>query len=209
MVKYIEQTHEILTLLNVEMLKLIERAGRVCYKSEDKITENSYLDFAKMIIKRQHLSVIEHVNVTVWFKTCRGVTHEMVRHRIASYSQESTRYCNYSKGKYGGEITVIDHRKYLNGQESVDIWLDAIEYVEKAYLKLIERGNSPQIARDVLPNVLKTEIEATMNLREWGHVFKLRTSESAHPCMKDLMLPVLEEFRAKLPVIFDDLSIYG
>jgi thymidylate synthase ThyX len=120
----------------------------------------------------------------------------------------STRYCNYAKGKYGSQITVIDHRKYLKDQESIDIWLDAIEYVEKAYTKLIALDNSPQIARDLLPNVLKTEIICTANLREWGHIFKLRSSanEGAHPCMKALIDPVLAEFRAKIPIIYENLS---
>lgn len=221
MVQYVKQKHEILTPINEEMLKLIERAGRVCYKSEDKITDDSYKQFVKMIVERKHYSVIEHVSATVWFQTDRGVTHEFVRHRLASYSQESTRYCNYGKGKFGSEITVIDKKGYfIERNEDDDIvpdddkpntfdyhaWKLSIEESEKRYLHLVNNGVPPQIARGVLPNDLKTEIVVTANLREWGHIFKLRTSEAAHPCIRELLLPVLAEFREKIPCIYDDLS---
>ena len=224
MVKLVEQKHEILTPIGVEMLKMIERIGRVCYKSEDKITDDSYIQFVQMIVKRQHFSVIEHCSVTVWFQTERGVTHELVRHRLVSVSQESTRYCNYSKGKFGGEIAVIDKKGYLPGEFSLlyppsnekdeprssnyTVWKMSMDDAEHAYQMLIGNGISPQIARGVLPNDLKTEIIVTANLREWGHIFKLRSSanEGAHPCMKALIDPVLAEFRARLPIIFDDLS---
>lgn len=209
MVKYIEPSFEILTELDGrKVLQLIERAGRTCYKSEGKITPESWLEFVKMIIKRQHFSVIEHFSVTVKFICDRGVTHELVRHRIASYSQESTRYCNYAADKFGNEITVIDKQKYIPGIADYGCWQYVMKTCEDSYNWLINHGISPQIARGVLPNDLKTEIVMTANLREWGHVFKLRTSEAAHPCMRDIMLPLLAKFREIMPILFDDLRVF-
>lgn len=208
MVKYVKQSHEIITPFDgVVILKGIESIGRVCYKSEDKITDDSYLAFAKMLVGRGHFSVIEHVNVTVKFITNRGVTHELVRHRLAAYSQESTRYCNYAGNKFGNEITVIDRE----GLPNIDykLWAYSMREIEGMYMNLVGVLKwPPQIARGVLPNDLKTEIVMTANLREWGHVFKLRTADGAHPDIKALMEPLLAEFRAKIPVLFDDLSKY-
>jgi thymidylate synthase (FAD) len=190
---------------SVDILKQIERAGRTAYKSEDKITEDSASNFIKMIIQRGHLSVIEHYSITVRVICDRGVTHEIVRHRIASYTQESTRYCNYSKGKYGNELTVIKPMFWNENDEKYKIWKTTIESIESSYLRLIELGASPQEARSILPNSLKTEIVMTMNLREWRHFFKLRTSEGAHPQMREIAIPLLSEFQNKIPLIFDDL----
>jgi thymidylate synthase (FAD) len=194
-----------------EILQGIERAGRTCYKSEDRITDESAEAFVKMIIERGHLSVIEHDYMSVRFICDRGVTHELVRHRLVAYSQESTRFCNYSKGKYGREITVI---KPCFWDEKVDHescyqwWYDACHTAEKIYLALLERGAKPEEARSVLPNSLKTEIVATANLRQWGHIFFQRTSPKAHPQMRELMVPLLEGVRKLVPVIFDNLDIY-
>ena len=191
------------------ILKLIEKAGRTAYKTEDKITADSAKTFVKKILDMGHESVIEHYNITVRIISDRGVTHEIVRHRIASYTQESTRYCNYSAGKFGGEITVIKPCFWISGseidQKKYEIWDGAMKAAEKAYLELINLGASPQEARSVLPNSLKTEIVMTMNLREWRHFFKLRTSNAAHPQMREIARPLLDEFRKQVPIIFYDI----
>jgi len=188
------------------ILKQIEKAGRTAYKSEDKITQDSAKDFVKMIRQRGHLSVIEHQFVTVRVICDRGVSHEIVRHRLASYTQESTRYCNYTKGKFGSEITVIEPCFWSKDDEKYKIWKQTIEQIELAYNKLIELGASPQEARSILPNSLKTEIVITMNLREWMHFFTLRTSKAAHPQMREIAIPLLKEFQKKIPVVFDELG---
>ena len=192
-----------------EIIKKIEKAGRTCYKSEEKITADSSRDFIRKIIASGHETVIEHEKVTVRVICDRGISHEIVRHRIASYSQESTRYCNYTKNKFGSEITAIEPCFWKSGSE-VDkekhtIWKNSIEAVEKAYFKLIELGASPQEARSILPNSLKTEIVMTMNLREWRHFFKLRTSNKAHPQIREIAIPLLNEFKNRIPVVFDDI----
>jgi thymidylate synthase (FAD) len=207
MVKYVPQSHEILSTIDGnDVLKRIEQAGRICYKSEDMVSADSHVRFAKMLLDREHFSVIEHVNVTVRFVTNRGVTHELVRHRTASYSQESTRYCNYSKGKFNGEIAVIDQKDLFTDPAHYKLWKDAMEEAERSYMELVERGVSPQVARGVLPTDLKTEIIVTANLREWRHIFELRTSEAAHPNIRSLMKVLLAEFKQKIPIIFDDIE---
>lgn len=195
------------------ILKQIEKAGRTAYKTEDKITADSAKKFVKKILDMGHESVIEHYNITVRVICDRGITHEIVRHRIASYTQESTRYCNYSMGKFGGEIMVIKPCFWDSGSEKdkkkYEIWEDAMKSAEKAYLELIRLGASPQEARSVLPNSLKTEIVMTLNLREWRHFFKLRTSNAAHPQMREIAQPLLDELKRQIPVIFDDIVYKG
>lgn len=187
------------------ILKQIEKAGRTAYKSEDKITEDSSLKFVSMINNLGHASVIEHQSVTVRVICDRGVSHEIVRHRLASYTQESTRYCNYAKGKFGNEITVIKPCFWDENDEKYQIWKQTIEIIEVAYNKLISLGSSPQEARSILPNSLKTEIVMTMNLREWQHFFVLRTSSNAHPQMREIAIPLLNEFKKQIPIIFDNI----
>ena len=158
----IPPSHEILYMPDGEfILKQIELAGRTCYKSEDRITADSAKTFVKRLIDSGHHSVIEHVNITVRFMCDRGVTHELVRHRLASYSQESTRYANYSKDKFGREITVIKPSFWADDSSEYLEWLAAMEWAEKTYMKLIDLGASPEQARSVLPNSLKTEIVMT------------------------------------------------
>jgi thymidylate synthase (FAD) len=188
-----------------QALQQIERAGRTCYKSEDKITTNSAMKFAQTIMQRGHLSVIEHIAVTVRIVCDRGVSHELVRHRIASYSQESTRYCNYTGGKFGAEISVVRPCFWSEDSAEFAIWKQSMEQAEAAYNALIARGASPQQARSVLPSSLKTEIVATMNLREWRHFFGLRTASAAHSQMREIAIPLLAEFKRHIPIIFDDL----
>lgn len=207
--KIIEPSYEIMTPISkggVEELKLIEKIGRVCYKSEDRITEDSAKEFVHMLIARGHEAMIEHVSVSVKFIVDRGISHELVRHRIASFAQESTRYCNYSKDKFGNELTFI--RPVFLEVDSVPYnrWAFDCRKAEKIYLDLInQEGLTPQEARAVLPNSLKTEIVVTMNLREWRHFFKLRIPKSAHPQMRQVTIPLLAEMQERLPVFFDDI----
>jgi thymidylate synthase (FAD) len=185
-----------------QILKNLEKYSRTCYKSEDKITPGSAQKLIANILKKGHESVIEHEKITVRIICDRGVTHEIVRHRIASYSQESTRYCNYqSRG-----IKVIEPFFFINDEKKYQTWLSAMNACEKAYNDLIEQGATLQEARSVLPNSLKTEIVVTFNLREWRHFFKLRCSKRAHPQMREIAVPLLKEFKKKIPVIFDDIS---
>ena len=189
-----------------KILQKLERCGRVCYKSEDKITEGSAEKFIGMILKSGHESVLEHEKLTVKFICDRGVTHEIVRHRIASYSQESTRYCNYSKDKFGNELTFIRPCFWADDSEEYAVWKQAMEDIEKTYVKLISLGAKPEEARSILPNSLKTEIVCTMNLREWRHFFRLRTAERAHPQIREISVALLDELKKRIPVIFDDIN---
>lgn len=207
MVKIVKPSYEILTPINGdEILKLIELAGRTCYKSDNLITPDSAKNFVEKIAQRGHESVIEHYNITVRFICNRGFTHELVRHRLAAYSQESTRYCNYNKDKFGSEITVIKPFEINKDTKEYDLWKEAMQNAEKSYMAMIENGSKPENARGVLPIDIKTEIVITTNLREWKHIFKLRTSKAAHPSMRELMIPLLKEFKEKIPVIFDKIE---
>jgi len=187
------------------ILKRIERAGRVCYKSEDRITDDSAIKFVQRILASKHESVIEHEKITVTIICDRAVSLEIVRHRIGSYSQESTRYCNYSKDKFGKEITVIKPCFWADSEAMFEVWKRAMLQAEQAYFNLLDNGASPQEARSVLPNSLKTEIVVTFNLREWRHFFKLRTDKAAHPQMREITLKMLKEFQERIPIIFDDI----
>jgi len=200
-----------------EILKTLEVYGRVCYKSEDKITSESAVKFFKMLLSKKHLSVVEHEYMTVRFICDRGFTHELVRHRLASFSQESTRYCNYKKKNVTFIIppwvNIIPglYPNYLlldgvvcNNDEALFYWFTLIKSAEDKYNRLIELGWSPQQARSVLPNSLKTEIVITANLREWKHIFDMRCAKSAHPQMRELMCPLKDQLSQSHPVIFGD-----
>lgn len=188
-----------------EILINIEKFGRVCYKSESNITTDSAEPFITKIIESGHESVIEHEKISVKIICDRGVSHEIVRHRIASYSQESTRYCNYSKDKFGNELTFIKPVFWSEDSQQYNIWCDSMKNIENAYMHLISLGVPPEQARTVLPNSLKTEIVVTMNLREWRHFFKLRTSKRAHPQMREISIPMLQKFKDLLPCVFNDI----
>jgi len=207
-VKIVKPSHEIMTPIDGEkILKHIEQCGRVCYKSEHKVDETSYLTFAKNIVKRGHEAVIEHFSISVKFTCDRGVSHEIVRHRLASYCQESTRYCNYSKDQFSGEITVIKPLYLDENTDGYRMWKRSCENAETAYFDLLDYGLTPQEARAVLPNSLKTEIVMTANLREWRHFLKLRTSQAAHPQIREIAIPLLEEFKQLIPILFDDIEV--
>jgi thymidylate synthase (FAD) len=187
-----------------KILKKLENWARNCYKSEDKTTEESARKFIKARLQSTdpHEGIVEHEKVTVRFVCDRGVSHEVVRHRIGSYLQESTRWCNY---KSDG-IVVIEPIFFLGNEKRYKIWLDTMLYCEKAYIELIEDGAKPEEARTVLPNSLKTEIIITYNLSSWRNFFRKRCSKRAHPQMRELSIPLLKEFQRLIPVIFDDIK---
>ena len=187
------------------ILKRLEQCGRVCYKSEAKITNTSAPEFVAGIIKRGHEAVLEHCSFTVKFICDRGISHEIVRHRVASYCQESTRYCNYSKDGFGSEITVIMPCFLDKDSTAYRYWFWACSQAEETYFNMLDFGCSPQEARSVLPNSLKTEVVMTANIREWRHFLKLRCSPAAHPQMREVALILLEKVHALIPVCFDDI----
>ena len=221
----------------IKELQRIEQAARTCYKSEDKIDKfgESAEKMVKMLIDRGHEAMLEHSQLSVRFVCDRGVSHELVRHRIASFAQQSTRYCNYSQDKFGNELTFIepcfydeipDETKsaikelFMDDSERVagsssftnpsDLdwryarWIVACKNSEEIYLDLINRGATPQEARSVLNNSLKTEIVVTANYREWRQILKLRCAEDAHPQMRELMIPLCLELQSRIPIVFDD-----
>jgi len=175
--------------------KTIELAGRTCYKSEEKITEDSAFKFCEMLIKRQHLAMLEHGIASLKFIIDRGISHELVRHRLCSFAQESTRYVNYKEG-----IKVIEPPNL--DEISRAKWINAMTFAEFTYKELIENGIKPEIARSVLPTCLKTEIVVTCNFREWLKIFELRISKFAHPQIKFIMEKAKELLSKKSPTIF-------
>lgn len=219
----IKASYEILTPISeggIKELQHIEKIGRVCYKSEDYITEDgeSAKKFVAMLIRNGHEAMIEHSFLSVKFTVDRGVSHELVRHRIASFAQESTRYCNYAKDKFGAECAFIDlesgimldnKMKKMSGEEIALVmaeWTSAMEDAERHYMRLLELGATPQIARAVLPNSTKTEITVSANYREWRNFFKLRVPADVHPQMREVTIPLLKELKGMIPVIFDDIE---
>lgn len=212
--KIVEPKYEILTDISeggIKELQQIERVARVCYKSEDKITPDgeSAKKLVGFLVKQGHEAMLEHSQLSVLFTCDRAIANELVRHRIASFAQESTRYCNYSKEKFGAEIQVIMPTFIKNADEPTrTAWTESMYSVEKQYMRLLEHGFRPEQARCVLPLCLKTEIVVTANYREWRNIFKLRTPVAAHPQMRELMCPLLKEIQKKIPVVFGDIYTY-
>jgi thymidylate synthase (FAD) len=184
-----------------KILEKLERIGRVSHKSEEKISKGSAEKFIKKLLHLKHESVLEHEKITVKIVCDRGISHEIVRHRIASYTQESTRYCAYK------ELEIILPQEIKDNKEAKKLFLESIKQIEKNYLELLSLGIKPEIARNILPHALKTELYCTFNLREWRHIFELRCSENAHPQIRRIFLKILKIFQKKIPVIFDDFII--
>lgn len=201
-VEVLEHGHaEIVDRLDGEaILKKLERIARVCYNSEDKITETSAAPFIRGLIKAGHESVIEHVSFTVKFTTDRAITHELVRHRLASFTQRSQRYVDESR------LKVIMPSKLTKYTGSYMHWLEGCEIAAYKYNELLKAGYKREIARSVLPNCTATTIYVTANLREWRWIFLKRTAKDAHPDMQALMVPLLLRLQGLIPVIFDDIN---
>ena len=224
-----DASYEIITPISdggIDELQHIEKIARVCYKSEDKIEEDgsSAKRFVQMLLNNGHEAMLEHSSLSVKFIVDRGVSHELVRHRIASFAQESTRYCNYSQDKFGNQLNVIsiapgiqlDSKMSTQTkletepgtiQAIINEWFKAMEDAEEHYMRMIQLGATPQIARSVLPNSTKTEITITANYREWRAFFKLRTANAAHPQMRQVTIPLLNELKGLIPVVFDDICV--
>lgn len=217
--KIIDASYQILSDISeggIKELQHIEKIGRICYKSEGAITPDgeSAKKFVKMLIKRQHEAMLEHSSLSVLFTVDRGVTHELVRHRIMSFAQESTRYCNYSNGKFGNEITVVKPIFWNSTSTAYANWEESILHAEQAYMQLLADGAQPQMARSVLPNSTKADIVLTGNYREWRHFLWLRAADktgSAHPQMKEVTVPLLDELHHRIPIVFDDIweEVFG
>ena len=190
-------------------LQHLEQIARVCYKSEDHITKDgeSAKKLIRSLITSGHHAMLEHGVISVWFCCDRGISHELVRHRVASFAQESTRYCNYANDKFGNELTFIQ-LFFFEDSVRYSLWEQQMKDAEETYLDLIATGAKPEEARSVLPNSLKTEIVVTANYREWRHIFELRCAPNAHPQMRELMLPLLDEFAVRIPVLFGDIKTF-
>lgn len=191
------------------MMRHIEQCGRTCYKSEHKITEGSAERFIRNIIKRGHESVLEHASFTARWTVDRSISHQIVRHRIASYSQESQRYCNYGKDDFGGDVTFIRPVQMTDDTPAFAIWKTVMQKCECAYFDLLTLGCSPQEARSVLPNSTKTELVMTANIREWRHFLRLRTSDGADPNMRHIAKKLLQTCKFAMPALFDDIGTDG
>lgn len=208
--KTINAGYEILTPIRGDELQLIEKAGRTCYKSEDKITDESTKKFVAGLIKRNHEAMLEHSFLSIRFICDRGVSHELVRHRLASFAQESTRYCNYSQDKFGNELTFIKPLFLDEDTNEYRVWEHAMRVAESDYMMMLNAGRTAQEARSILPNSIKTEVVMSTNYREWRHFFKLRAARAtgpAHPQMEEITRPLLEELKTLIPIVFDDIIV--
>lgn len=189
----------------IQIMKNIERACRTCYRSEGKITEESYKTLLKNCITRGHESVLEHEKVTIRMYCDLGVYKDLTRHKIASFSIESTRYCNYGKDKFDNELKII---KPCNIEEGTDIyanWKNACEAIEKNYMEMSKKGALPDQLRMILPHSIAAEVTMTANIREWKHILSLRASNHTHPSIRQLMIPLLLYFKQIMPEIFEDV----
>ena len=206
MVKIVEPSYEIWTPLDGPyILKFIEKCARNCYKSEGAICEGSAEKMVKKLIELNHTAMLEHYNITVKITCDLGCYKDLTRHRHASFAIESTRYCNYHKDKYGSEITVIKPCHIPENSEMYDAWLKGMQEIEKLYMKMVENGAKADQARMLLPHSVKADVVMTANLREWRHIFALRTASAAHPTVQQIMKMLLAEFKANIPVVFDDI----
>ena len=195
----------------IDIYRSIEYSGRKCYKSKmDENDSELTKKFIRKLIKDGHEAMLEHSNMKVNFIVDRGISHEIVRHRIASFAQESTRYCNYSKDKFGNELTFIEPCFFEKDSPEYQLWESMCKSSEDAYLALIEAGRTPQEARCILPHSLKTELVMTTNIREWRHFFNLRaagTTGKPHPQMVEVAVPLLKKCQKLMPELFDDIKI--
>lgn len=188
-----------------KIMKKIERACRTCYRSEGKITEDSYKKLLTNCITRGHESVLEHEKVTVRIYSDIGSYKDLTRHRFASFSVESTRYCSYNKDKWGNEIAVINPI-YIEDKEVYETWEKTLKEMEKGYLKMKELGATNDMCREVLPHSTAAEYTMTANIREWKHILSLRATNHVHPAVRQIMIPLLKYFKEEMPEIFDDVA---
>lgn len=190
----------------VQIMKNIERACRVCYRSEGKITEDSYKKLLQNCINRGHESVLEHEKISVRIVADIGTYKDLTRHRFASFSVESTRYCNYGKDKFDNEIKFIKPVHIDEGTELYDIWKKGLENIEKAYMEMSKLDAKPDQLRMLLPHSTAAEYAMTANIREWKHILSLRTMKMTHPSIRQVLIPLLLKFKEDMPEIFGDVE---
>lgn len=195
---------EINSFNGVELMKNIEKAGRTCYKSHVS-ADDSYKKFIENIVKSGHESVIEHEKVSVRFLIDRGAMWDITRHRHASFSIESSRWCNYSKEKFERDIKFIEPFFLVDDKEGFEAWKEVMQTAEKNYFALADKGYKADVCRMTLPASLATEIAMTCNLREWRHILQLRCAKNVHPHVKQIMIPLLLYFKQEMPEIFADI----
>ncbi len=210
--KVIDQSFEIDHFEPEEDIRRITRAARICYKSGDLATHEERCKFVSRLKKRNpdnpHMSPFEHSSLSVIFITNRGVSHELVRHRMMSPNQESSRYCCYERDRFGKEVIFIRDSAIPEGF-MLEEWLSECENVERNYFNRLKLGCSTDTARNALTNDVKTELIITANYREWRHILKLRCSKEAHYQMREAMIPVLKHLKKELPCIFDDIPYWN
>lgn len=187
-----------------KIMKRIERACRTCYRSEGKITEDSYKNLIKNCINRGHESVLEHEKVTVRIYNDIGSYKDLTRHRFASFSVESTRYCSYDKDKYGNEISFMDP-VYIEDEKVYEVWKKTMQDIENSYLEMKKLGATTDMCRNILPHSTAAEYTMTANIREWKHIFELRANNHVHPAIRQVMIPLLKYFKEQMPDIFGDI----
>lgn len=203
--KIVEPWIKVEKIDGIKIMKRIERACRTCYRSEGNITEDSYKNLLKNCLNRGHESVLEHEKITVRVYGDIGTYKDLTRHRFASFSIESTRYCSYDKDKYGNEITVINP-SYIESKEIYEAWKDGIENLEKAYMNMKKLGATNDMCRELLPHSTGAEYTMTANIREWKHILELRTTKNVHPAIRQLLIPLLLYFKEQMPEIFGDIK---
>lgn len=188
-----------------KIMKNLERACRTCYRSEDLITEDSYRKLLMNCINKGHESILEHEKITVRMICDVGVYKDLTRHRFASFSIESTRYCNYGKDKFNNEIKFI-RPVFADEIDKFNIWEDTMHTIENAYMKMVAAGYKPDEMRMILPHSTAAEVTMTANIREWKHILDLRTKKMTHPAVRQLMIPLLLNFKKNMPEIFGDIE---
>ena len=188
----------------VQVMKRIERACRTCYRSEGKITDDSYKNLIKNCINRGHESVLEHEKVTVRIYNDIGSYKDLTRHRFASFSVESTRYCSYDKDKYGNEISFMDP-VYIEDEKVYEVWKKTMQDIENSYLEMKKLGATTDMCRNILPHSTAAEYTMTANIREWKHIFELRANNHVHPAIRQVMIPLLKYFKEQMPDIFGEI----
>ena len=189
----------------LKIMKRLERACRTCYRTEGSMTEDSYKRLLTNCITRGHESVLEHEKVTVRIYSDVGSYKDLTRHRFASFSVESTRYCSYDKDKYGNEITFMNP-SYIEDKEVYETWKNTMSDIEKGYMKMKELGATTDMCRNILPHSTAGEYTMTANIREWKHILSLRTTNHVHPAIRQVLIPLLKYFQEEMPEIFGDVE---
>lgn len=203
--KIVKPWVEIPEIDGIKIMRTLERAAKQCYRSQGNITDESYDHFLRNCISRGHESVLEHEKITVRIYSDIGSYKDLTRHRHASFSVESTRYCNYSKDKFGSEISFIDPC-HIEDEEMYKIWKETMENIEKNYNLMAEKGALPDQLRMMLPHSTAAEYVMTANIREWRHIFSLRAVKHTHPTVQQIMIPLLLHLKKEMPALFDEIE---